>query len=222
MKEQTNIKITINEKLGSVSAILQIPDDAIALTLLAHGAGAGMTHAFLEDLSKRLLDRKIGVLRFQFPYMERGGRPSKPEKDHLAILKVLAFAKSISELPIFLSGKSYGGRMSSQTTSLHPQIEIKGLLFYGFPLHAPGKIGKNRADHLYSIEKPMLFLQGTRDSLANIDLMKEVVADCQHAHLNILEMADHSFKSPKKSGRSRDDNLNWLADKAHDFIKALV
>ncbi len=220
--ERETLSIPISDKLGSISAIYETPSNTNAVLLMAHGAGAGIHHSFLEQLSQRILAKNLGVLRYQFPYMEKGGRPNKPEKDHTTILQVIEYIQTRSNLPIFLAGKSYGGRMSSQTVSLNPTLDVKGLIYFGFPLHAPGRDGKQRAEHLYTIEKPMLFLQGTRDALANIDLIKEVVEDCKNASLKILETADHSFKSPKKSGRTLDDNLDWLADQASLFITSHV
>lgn len=193
-------KIHISEKLGEVSAIAQLPEGSDKLLVLAHGAGAGMTHSFMVDLANQLFAAGIGTLRYNLVYMENGKkRPDVPAVAHKAIEMVAEFANSkFPDHQLFLSGKSFGGRMSSQRTAKESPDFVKGLIFFGFPLHAIGKPSKDRAEHLYEIKDPMLFLQGSKDKLATIELIEEVVSDLPTAEMIVLEDADHSFKRKKE------------------------
>ncbi len=155
----------------SVSALLLVPDDAWAGYVFAHGAGAGMEHAFMTSFANGLAERGIATLRYQFPYMEQGSkRPDAPKVAHAAVRAAVAqAAQSLPGLPLFAGGKSYGGRMTSQAQALSPLPGVRGLVFVGFPLHPAGKPADERATHLFEVDRPMLFLQGTRDELAALE-----------------------------------------------------
>lgn len=184
--------------------------------VFAHGAGAGMNHPFMQRASEALENRGIATYRFNFPYMEaKKSRPDSPAVAEDAVRKAVAeAARRHPGLPILAGGKSFGGRMTSQAEASQPMPGVRGLVFFGFPLHPPGKAGKSRADHLTSVEVPMLFLQGTRDEFAQLDLLREVVASLgERATLHLVEQGDHSFKVPKKStGKTEADVMNELAD----------
>lgn len=198
MKPKTH-SILVSENIGHISLLVNEPKKMKAMMLLAHGAGAGMMHPFMETLALALAALSIGTMRYNFPYMEKGGkRPDVPAIAEKTVSVVLRHTKEIySTVPIFLSGKSFGGRMSSQFMAKNPSEDVKGLVFYGFPLHAPGDPGIARAEHLKTISVPMLFLQGTRDLLAQLPLMEKVCGNLPFATLLKLEGADHSFKVKK-------------------------
>lgn len=218
MKQE--ITIPLPEFEASLSGILNQPDGAACILLLAHGAGAGMQHPFMEQLSQELADKGIATLRFNFLYMELGKKvPDRAKKALAAINAALTMLRTLTDLPIYLSGKSFGGRMSSHLASQEKLEGVKGLVFFGFPLHAPGKPGIARAEHLADIGLPMLFLQGTRDTLAQIPRIKEVCEGLSTADLRIIEGADHSFKMLKKSGRTQDEVLVELAGMVQEFVK---
>ncbi|MBX3072250.1 MAG: hypothetical protein KF883_17245 [Thermomicrobiales bacterium] len=208
-----------------ISMLWQVPDNPVAALVLAHGAGAGMTHKSMISIAEGLIERNIAVLRFNFPYMERGSkRPDTPPVAHAAIRSAVAEANDLaSGLPIFAGGKSFGGRMTSQAQSIEPLPNVHGLVFFGFPLHPAGKPGISRADHLAEVALPMLFLQGTRDALAEIDLVNGVVGSLgSRATLVVAEDADHSFHVPAKSGRTDAEVLAELLDTARDWMTALI
>jgi predicted alpha/beta-hydrolase family hydrolase len=195
-----SFQIIVSESIGAVSAETLIPDDMKALIVLAHGAGANMQHRFMKTLSKSLADVGVGTLRYNFPYMEKGkGRPDPPAIAEKTVEAAIAKAHELyPDVHLFAGGKSFGGRMSSQRISKQPISYLKGLVFYGFPLHAPGKASIERAAHLKSVTIPMLFLQGTRDALANLTMITEVAAGLPTSSLKLLEGADHSFVAGKK------------------------
>lgn len=198
-----------------VSALLCMPSDPFACLVLAHGAGAGMTHPFLTAVAGGLADRRVATLRFQFPSMEAGsGRPDSPALAQASVrAAVSAAAVRVGDLSLFAGGKSFGGRMTSgaQAASLLPGV--RGLVFLGFPLHPAGKPATRRADHLAKVHLPMLFLQGTRDALADLALLAPVVAGLgKRATLHVVDAADHSFHVPKRSGRSDAQVLNEMLD----------
>jgi predicted alpha/beta-hydrolase family hydrolase len=195
------MKLKLSDKLGSVSAEITEPKKMKAIFTFAHGAGAPMNHPFMTTMSKELEHLGIGTMRFNFPYMEnKKGRPDTPAVAHQAI-EVAAnhLHKEYPKTPVFLSGKSFGGRMSSQYLSKFAPPFVNGIAFYGFPLHAAGQPSTERAEHLYEIKVPLLFLQGTRDSLAQWDLIESVTKKLPKATLVKFENADHSFKVPKKN-----------------------
>jgi predicted alpha/beta-hydrolase family hydrolase len=195
------MKIKISEKIGSVSAEVIIPKKAVAVLVLAHGAGAGMNHPFMEQLSNELSKFQIGTVRFNFPFTEnKKGRPDVPAVAHATIeAVVLSASKKYPKLPLFISGKSFGGRMSSQLLSTKEIELVSGIIFFGFPLHQPGNPGIERADHLRKVKVPMLFLQGTRDALADFTMIQKVTKGLKKAKLVSFEGADHSFKASKQN-----------------------
>ena len=190
---------------GQVSALLALPANARALYVLAHGAGAGMRHPFLERLAERLADRAIATLRYQFPYMERRARrPDSPAVAERTVrAAVLEAGRAAPGLPLVAGGKSFGGRMTSGAQASAPLPGVRGLVFLGFPLHPPGRPGTARAEHLDRIEVPMLFLQGTRDEFATLELLRSVVERLgARATLALVEGGDHSFHVLKRTGRT--------------------
>lgn len=196
-----SITIEIPEGIGSISALAIVPKNAEVLLVLAHGAGAGMTHTFMETIAEELSDRGIATLRYNFPYMEKGSR--KPDSAAIAektVAQVVGFAhERYPKLPLFVGGKSFGGRMTSQRMSKECPKYLKGIVFFGFPLHAIGKPGIERAAHLNDIKIPMLFLQGTKDKLAEIELVKRVTRKLEISTLETFDGADHSFKVSKQN-----------------------
>jgi predicted alpha/beta-hydrolase family hydrolase len=200
------ITIAVGEE--RVSGLLLRPADARALYLFAHGAGAGMTHKAMESNAQGLASRGIATLRYQFPYMEKGSRrPDPPKVAHAAVRAAAAEARRLApDLPLFAGGRSFGGRMTSQAQAIDPLPVVRGLAFLGFPLHPAGKPGIERAEHLARIRIPMLFVSGDRDALAELHLLKGVVADLgEPATLHLVRDADHSFKVAAKSGRTAAD-----------------
>jgi len=194
------ISIPVSSTIGKVSAAYDVPANATCLLSLAHGAGANMDHAFMVSLAEALSVADIGTMRFNFPFMEnKKGRPDSPAVAHQTIEAAINKARDLFPgLPLLAAGKSFGGRMSSQYLSTHPEAAVQGIVFYGFPLHAAGKPSIDRAIHLYDIKVPMLFLQGTKDTLAQWDLIEEVTGSLKKAKLVKLEGADHSFKAGKQ------------------------
>jgi predicted alpha/beta-hydrolase family hydrolase len=197
--ESRKLTIKVSESIGSVSALTVEPEKMKYLMILAHGAGAGMQHQFMDALSKQLAQHSIGTLRFNFPFTENAKK--RPDPAPVAEKTISAVWENGSELfpklPLLAAGKSFGGRMSSHVLSKAPMPFIKGVVFFGFPLHAPGQPSTSRADHLKSVPVPMLFLQGTRDALANLKLIQEVTGGLKAATLVTFEGADHSFKAGK-------------------------
>jgi predicted alpha/beta-hydrolase family hydrolase len=193
---------------GVVSGLMTRPALAQTLYVLAHGAGAGMRHPFLEGVARSLAGRGVATFRYQFPYMERGKkRPDSPGVAQTTVrAAALAATEAAPDLPVIAGGKSFGGRMTSSAQAEEPLPGVRGLAFLGFPLHPPGKPGRERAAHLRDVYVPMLFLQGTRDPFARLDLLRPVVAELDdRATLHVVEGGDHSFKVPKRSGRTEDD-----------------
>ena len=193
------------ENAASVSALLLRPDNARACFVFAHGAGAGMSHPSMETVATGLCDRGIATLRYQFPYMEKGSkRPDAPVVAHAAVQAAVGeAARCCSGLPLIAGGRSFGGRMTSQAQAIAPLPGVRGLAFLGFPLHPAGKPSVARATHLSDIKIPMLFLQGTRDSLAEMSLLEPVVKSLGGlASLHVVQEADHSFHVLARSGRN--------------------
>jgi predicted alpha/beta-hydrolase family hydrolase len=194
-----SLKVQVSSSVGKVSAEYMAPPDARCILCLAHGAGAGMNHSFMVALANSLAETGIATLRFNFPFAEnKKGRPDMPAVAQKTVEAAIAKAHELSPvLPVFVAGKSFGGRMSSQYVSTHPDSLVKGIIFYGFPLHAPGKPSTDRAAHLKEVKVPMLFLQGTRDALAKWELIESVCSALPKATLIKIEGADHSFKAGK-------------------------
>ncbi len=200
---------------GEVSALLSRPAMARRLLVLAHGAGAGMSHPFMEKLTGELACVGMATLRYQFPYMEKQRRvPDSPAMlTATVVAAVRAVAETVPGLALLAGGKSMGGRMTSQAAAQQPLDGVRGLVFFGFPLHPPNRPGTKRADHLAKVTVPMVFLQGTRDTLAGLKLLRPVCAKLgSRATLHVIEKADHSFHVLKSSGRSDAEVLRELAE----------
>jgi predicted alpha/beta-hydrolase family hydrolase len=198
---------------SQVSGLLLRPEGARLLYVVAHGAGAGMRHAFLESIAQRLAERSIATLRYQFPYMEqRARRPDPPAVAAATVRAAVAEAARLAPgLPLVAGGKSFGGRMTSTAQAEEPLSAVRGLVFLGFPLHPPGRPGDSRAEHLAQVRIPMLFLQGDRDEFADLKLLRPVVKRLGvGATLHLVEGGDHSFKVLKRTGRAGDHVMTEL------------
>jgi predicted alpha/beta-hydrolase family hydrolase len=206
-----------------VSGLWMEPPRAKACFIVAHGAGAGMRHAFLESVATELAEQGIATLRFQFPYMERGSKRTDPPKlCHDTVRAAVAEAARRTPLPLFAGGRSFGGRMTSQAHAVSPLERIRGLGFLGFPLHPAKRPSDERAQHLFEVHLPMLFLQGTRDELADLQLLEALISRLgTRATLKLFPDADHSFHVPAKTGRKDSQVLseltatlaNWISDR---------
>lgn len=207
--------LDVSESAGKVSAEYIIPEKAKSIITLAHGAGAGMNHSFMVTLAKKLAELDVASLRFNFPFIEqKKRRPDLPAVAHKTIAVAIdEIKRSYAKLPLYLSGKSFGGRMSSQYLAAHPDDVVKGIIFFGFPLHPAGKPSTERAVHLKDVNVPMLFLQGTRDELATLELIEQVCSSLKQATLIKLEGADHAFKAGKQ------DLISVLANHANEWMK---
>jgi uncharacterized protein len=220
-----DLRLHVSDAIGSVSAFLLRPADAWLLYVLAHGAGAGMRHPFLESVSASLAGQGVATLRYQFPYLEAGRRsPDPPHVLEAAVrAAVMKAADIVPELPMIAGGKSLGGRMTSSAAAAQALDRVKGLAFLGFPLHPPGQPGTRRAEHLQRVDVPMLFLQGTRDTFARLDLITEVCRTLEpRATLHLVDAADHSFGVLKRSGRTPAQVLDELADTLARWARSLV
>ena len=220
----SELRFRASRSAGDVSAILTRPPDGTCLLVFAHGAGAGMTHPFMESLAANLAMRGVGTFRYQFPYMERGSKRPDPAPILEATVRsaVEAAAGVAGDLTLVAGGKSMGGRMTSRAASADPLSPVRGLVFYGFPLHAVGKPGIERADHLQRVSVPMLFLQGSRDRLADLDLLAPLVERLgARATLHVTDGADHSFHVPARSGRTDAEVREALADETARWAAAL-
>jgi uncharacterized protein len=209
-----------------VSGLLQTPPRARACYVLAHGAGAGMTHPFMAAVAEGLAALGIATLRYQFPYMERGSRrPDPPKLAQATVRAAVAMAQSaLPKLPLIAGGKSFGGRMTSRAQAAAPLPSVRGLAFLGFPLHPAGRPSAERAKHLFDVKVPMLFLQGTRDALAALDQLEPLCKALGHrATLKLFADADHSFHVPARNGRTdaglREELLDRLATWIDDVVK---
>jgi predicted alpha/beta-hydrolase family hydrolase len=216
MKDTASQILTIDTgKAGSVSALLLSPNAPRAWVVFAHGAGAGMTHSFMETFASGLCERGIATLRYQFPYMEK--RSKRPDAPAVAIATVRAAVTKAAEvfpgLGLVAGGKSFGGRMTSQAQAAAPLPGVRGFAFVGFPLHPAGKPSIDRAEHLAKVDLPMLFLQGTRDTLAEVTLIEPVVQRLgPRAALHLVEGADHSFHVLARSGRNDREVMKEILD----------
>lgn len=208
-----DLRFLASRSAGEVSAILVRPDGARWLYVFGHGAGAGMRHRFMEDAASALAGRGFATFRYQFPYVEARSRRIDPQPILLATVRaaVQAAHDAAPDLPVLAGGKSMGGRMTSLAGSKEPLPGVKGVAFFGFPLHPAGSPSQARADHLATVAVPMLFLQGTRDPLADLALLRPVVDDLgPRATLHVVEGADHGFDVLKRSGRTPGDVMDEL------------
>lgn len=212
------LSLNVSSAIGKVSAELTTGSDNTCIMTLAHGAGAGMQHPFMVSLSQSLAAAGIATLRFNFAFTEnKKGRPDTPAVAHQVVQAAIKKAQHLLPgLPLFVSGKSFGGRMSSQYLAANPGYGVTGLVFYGFPLHPPGKPGVDRAEHLQQISIPMLFIQGSKDEFATPALIKQVCGTLPTASLVTIEGADHGFKAGKKEIMDRLVSItsNWTSTTA--------
>ncbi len=221
-KVAKDVQFAVNEKAGVVSGLLINPVEARAMLLLAHGAGAGMRHRFMEDAAVKLGERGVATLRYQFPYMEK--RTKRPDTEAVltdTVRAAVAAAKKVAgDLPLFAGGKSMGGRMTSLAAAKQPLDGVRGLIFFGFPLHAAGRPAAERGQHLIDVQIPVLFLQGSRDALAELKLLKPLCAKVgKRAELFVVEGGDHSFHMLKSAKRSDEEALDALVEKAAGWIR---
>lgn len=221
---EKNIRFAV-QYAGEVSAVLLRPSSAECLLLMAHGAGAGMNHSFMTTMADQLAAERVATFRFQFPYMEQRRRIP----DHAKVLTVTVAAavqagsEAAPDLPLFAGGKSLGGRMTALAAAQQPLGNVRGLVFFGFPLHPPDKPGTKRAERLPLVKLPMLFLQGTRDKLADLKLLRPICAELgARATLHIIETADHSFHVLKSSGKSDAQVLGELARTVGTWTQSLL
>jgi predicted alpha/beta-hydrolase family hydrolase len=223
--QNMDLSIETGTKSGAVSGILNLPGDADALLVFAHGAGAGMRHNFMMTMADLLAERRIGTLRYQFPYMEAGrGQPDRPATLEATVVAAVTEAgRRAPGLPLFAGGKSMGGRMTSGAQAKVPLPGVRGLVFFGFPLHPPKNPGTSRAEHLSQVTVPMLFIQGTRDSLADLDLIRGVIGGLGgKAAIHVVEEGDHSFHVPKRSGKTDPQVLAELADVVRNWDSSIL
>ena len=219
MTEKTQrVSIKVDDA-RSVSGLLQAPPGSKACYVIAHGAGAGMVHPFMTAMAEGLFERGIATLRYQFPFMENGSkRPDAPKVAHATVrAAVIEAARLTPGMALFAGGKSFGGRMTSQAQAIAPLPGVRGIVFLGFPLHPPGQLSDERAKHLFDVGIPMLFLQGTRDELANLGLIEAICKQLgSRAKLTLFQDADHSFHVPARSGRNdaevRAELMGIIAD----------
>ncbi len=215
------MNLHLTDDLGEVTVETDLGTDPKGVIIIGHGAGAGMHHPFMVKLSGELANQGLHAVRFNFPYMEQGRKsPGSPKKNIECWNQVTRYVtEQHPGLPVYLSGKSYGGRMASHLLAESQPEAVNGIIYFGFPLHAPGKDSKERADHLNRINVPQLFLQGTKDKLANIALMKEVTNELKSSTLIEIDGGDHSFNVPKSSGISKEEMIRLLVDHSIKFIK---
>jgi predicted alpha/beta-hydrolase family hydrolase len=212
------VSLEVSPSIGNVSGEFIVPEKSQCIMTLAHGAGAGMKHSFMITMAQSLAAQDIGTLRFNFPFAEnKKGRPDPPAIAHKTVEAAIANAQKLfPNLPLFVSGKSFGGRMTSQYLAAHPTQVVKGIILYGFPLHPPGKPSIERAEHLKDVRLPMLFLQGTRDELATWELIESVCSSLPTATLVKIEGANHSFKAGKKN------IMEILVNETKDWIDKII
>jgi len=218
------VTITV-DNAQRVSGLLLVPPQARACYVFAHGAGAGMQHPFMAAAAGELAERGIASLRYQFPYMEqRGKRPDPPKLAQAAVRAAVAeAARLVPSLPLVAGGKSFGGRMTSQAQAASPLPGVRGLVFLGFPLHPAGKPSDERAEHLFDVQIPTLFVQGTRDALADLELLRPVIKRLgARASLRLFEDADHSFHVPARSGRRDADVRREMLDAFAEWTLSVI
>jgi predicted alpha/beta-hydrolase family hydrolase len=219
-----DLQLRVGETIGAVSGILLRPADAWAVYVLAHGAGAGMRHRFIESVAQALAGRGIATLRYQFPYVEAGSRrPDPPGVLEATVRAAVARARElVPDLPLVAGGKSLGGRMTSNAMARRPMDGVLGLVFLGFPLHPAGQPAITRAEHLDAVPVPMLFLQGTRDDLADLGLITSVCSRLgERATLHVVDGADHSFGVLKRSGRTGGAVMEEIVSTITDWVRRL-
>jgi len=217
--------VTIRVGDDQVSGLWLMPDAARAAYVVAHGAGAGMAHPFMTAVADGLAERGIATLRYQFLYMERGSkRPDPPRVAHAAVRATVAEMATLApQLPLVAGGKSFGGRMTSQAQALEPLSGVRGLAFLGFPLHPAGKPSTERAAHLAGVDVPMLFMQGTRDALADPDLLRPIVDELgPRATLLLVPDADHSFHVPARTGKTDAEVREEMLDALTSWIERVA
>jgi len=225
MADSNPQSVTIKVNETEVSGLLEMPKVNRACYVLAHGAGAGMAHPFMTAIANGLAERGIATLRYQFPYMEQGSkRPDSPKVAHAAVrAAVVEAAKLVPGLPLFAGGKSFGGRMTSQAQAGSPLPGVRGLVFLGFPLHPARQPSDERAKHLFDVQIPMLFLQGTRDDLAHLPLLEPLCEKLgARATLKLFQEADHSFHVPARTGRKDAEVRIELLDALAEWIDNVV
>jgi predicted alpha/beta-hydrolase family hydrolase len=216
------LTITIDDT-RRVSGLLQTPREARACYVVAHGAGAGMAHPFMGTIANGLAERGIATLRYQFPYMEQGSkRPDTPKLAQATVRAAVAEAsRRVPELALFAGGKSFGGRMTSQAQAASPLSGVRGLVFLGFPLHPPGRPSDERAKHLFAVQIPMLFMQGTRDEFADLQLLQTFAGQLgARATLKLFQDADHSFHVPARTGRKDSEIMTEMSGALAEWIEA--
>ena len=219
-----SVTITVSDTTR-VSGLMQKPPHARACYVLAHGAGAGMDHPFMENVARGLASRGIATLRYQFPYMERGSkRPDPPPLAQATVRAAVAEAQRLlPDTALIAGGKSFGGRMTSQAQAKGPLEGVHGLAFLGFPLHPAGRPSQDRAEHLFEIQIPMLFLQGTRDNLASLDQLKPACKQLgKRATLKLFADADHSFHVPARTGRKDAQVLDDVLDALAAWLDSVI
>ncbi len=213
------------DEIQRVSGLLQAPERARACLLLAHGAGAGMTHPFMALVADELAKRSIATLRYQFPYMERGSkRPDTPRLAHTTVRAAIAeSSRLVPGLALFAGGKSFGGRMTSQAQAASPLSGVRALVFLGFPLHPPGRPSDERGKHLFEVQIPMLFMQGTHDEFADLQLLQPLTEQLgARATLKLIRDADHSFHVPARTGRKDPEVRAEMMDALADWIEQVI
>ena len=224
MASPTEHTFLATDSSGDVSALLVKPKGATCLYVFAHGAGAGMRHRFMEAAAERLAERRVATFRYQFPYMEAGRKGPNPAPVLVKTVRsaVAEAARLVPDLPLVAGGKSMGVRMTSTAAAKEPLPGVRGLAFFGFPLHAPGKRSSERGDHLADVALPMLFLQGTRDKLADLELLEPLLGGVSpRPTLHVVDDADHSFHVPKRSGRTDDEVLDELCERFASWAEDL-
>jgi len=218
------IVIDLPASKQSVSALLMVPANIKAMMVLGHGAGVGMEHQFMARIASNLAEQRIGTLRYNFPFMEQGRRsPGSPAVSEATVRAAVEKIQEIAPNEVLLvGGKSYGGRMSSQAQAKEPLPGVSGLVFFGFPLHAPGKPGDSRGAHLKEIKIPMLFLQGSRDKLADLELLNPLLHSLgNHVTLQVVDGADHGFNMLKSAAKTAEEAQLALATLTSDWLSKI-
>jgi uncharacterized protein len=224
---ETDIRFTVGNTSGEVGAVLLRPENAQWLLILAHGAGAGIRHPFMAAIAQSLARHGVATFRYNFPYMEKGKKAPSPQPVLLKTVRsaIEAAREHAADLPLLAGGKSLGGRMTSTAASEQALPGVRGIVFFGFPLHAPGKPSSERGEHLLKVRIPMLFLEGTRDNFADMELLRPLIIRLQaqgKVQLHIIEGADHSFHVPKSSGRTDEEVLKELGMVVADWQTAWI